>query len=922
MADLFSVVFCALSLSLTLRTSQALSTSQSLSYNDLKPCNLSSVEMASLSPSAIIVPCIAWDVAPNVSISSKNESLAQSPLANVIQVTPPQCSNHRDGAPTAVELLNALNDGRGPSIGYKEDYYVQFRFVAVVAGSIANDVEAGQEHEAILKSMLETLNPQYIMGTCTFVATLEQQIALDYKRILMAQVGPPDFYTTDNPYVFGFHLSSDNYGRPAMQALRFYATSQLKGGLSAQPVRIIYQSEPDFFRSTCQAISKMAQKYGFTDTVEYQFDPSADHDNDTITDLLDVDFQTNLSDSVCPPRSDTDVFPAIFVCASGNEDVVLRRWRENGCRPVSMWMTQATLEWATDNPDLVPYIQGPAQWHPTFSYSDDFFESGAKFLSFQEQKLGYKGTYDMLASYSIMALFSKHIHWLNRNVDNPTVEEDFSSETGYETVRRNMLVLKTDTLFGPFYIPVNQMQNNGREPASTQWLPDAQFNNSIQNKCTSPSSEADSEIETPSPASKACEPGASVSLVATRHDPSLLTSKCVACAIKTYSPSVGADCIPCPGGASTHNETGATACMITDDNILSRPLLSMAFMFVCIVWSLGLSMLAWILRHKDDQILKTSRHYMSLMIAGAMLSTTSLMTISFDAGTGSKSTLATVGCQITPFLYTIGWALQLGSVAGLAYPVSRRAWNPHIHSYVEPRSPWPLYISISFDLFVCILWTVLSPMEYSRWSVSEVVDPNAGTTTIGTVGFCSASGHDSLWAFAGPIALCHAALLIRIGVLYTTNRTREDKFGQRLYCLFAALYAAQLLLIGVPLVVAVGENTTARYALLCWLVFGSDVGVTSLIFFPIRARRKSSEEYAVGQQLSKRQKKKKKKEKANAIQKAMEREKKMSAFQDSQFHRGFDSLDLDDLRSLHDSDAEDGAADRASQAIGSYDVTG
>ena len=910
-------------MSLILQIAQAQSTSQSLSYNDLKPCNLSSVEMASIDPSATIVPCIAWDVAPNVSVgfaynnASFSQSQSQSPLVTVIQVTPPQCSNHRDGAPTAVELLNAQNDGRGPSIGYKKDHYVQFRFVAVVAGSTADNDQAGQAHEEILKSMLETLNPHYIMGTCTFVATHERQIAMDYKRILMAQVGPPSFYTTDNPYVFGFHLSSNGYGTPGMQALRFYASSQLKGGTSAQPVRIVYQSEPEFFRSTCQAVSTLGQKYGFTDTVEYLFDPFTDDDNNTVNNLMDVDYQTDLADSVCPPGSHTDFFPAIFVCSSGNEDVLLRRWRENGCRPVSLWMTQATQKWATDNPNIVPFIQGAAQWHPTFSYSDDFYESGTDFLNFQEMKLGYKGTSDMLTGYSIMMLFSKHIYWFNINVDDPSVEEDFGSEIGYETMRRNMLVLKADTLVGPFDIPVNRMQNNGRDPAGIQWLPDAQLNNSIQNKCTSPSSEADSAIEIPAPGSKACEPGAYVSLEALQQEPGLLTTKCIACEVDTFSPSGGGSCLPCPEGSSTNSQTGATACMITDDNILSRPLLSMAFMFACITWSLGLSMLAWILRHKDDQIVKTSRNYLFVMTGGAMLSSLSLLTMSFDAGTGSSSTLATVGCQITPFLYTIGWGLQLGSVAGLAYPISRRAWNPHIHSYVEPRSAWPLYITVSFDLFVCILWTLLSPMEYSRWSVSESVDANTGMTTTETVGSCSATGDVSLWAFVGPIALCHSALLIRIVVLYATNRSKEDKFGQRRYCLFAALFAGQLLLIGVPLVVAVGDNTTSRYALLCWLVFASDVGVISLIFFPIRERRKSSQEYTEGHTLSKRQKKKKKQDKAVAVQKARERERKMTAFHDSKFHRGFDSLDLSDALSTRVGDS----GGKGSHTIGLYDAT-
>ena len=142
----FSVLACALILTLISHTgsytSLAQSTLPSLSYNDLKPCNLSSVEMSSLDPSVFIVPCIAWDVAPytnsnsNSSVSDSsnttNSEVMSSPLITVIQVTPHQCSNHRDGAPTAVDLLNSQNDGRGPAIGYRKDHYVQFLRVPTI----------------------------------------------------------------------------------------------------------------------------------------------------------------------------------------------------------------------------------------------------------------------------------------------------------------------------------------------------------------------------------------------------------------------------------------------------------------------------------------------------------------------------------------------------------------------------------------------------------------------------------------------------------------------------------------------------------------------------------------------------------------------------------------------------------------------
>eukprot|EP00957_Ditylum_brightwellii_P003821 290209-Ditylum_brightwellii.AAC.1 len=105
---------------------------------------------------------------------------------------------------------------------------LRFRLVSVIGGnpnSIGTSLYSDQ-HVAVLDSMLETLKPQYIMGTCTSVSSLEKALALKHKTVLMAQVGPPGFYKDNNPYVFGIHVNSDTYPLPALQSLRFHINGE------------------------------------------------------------------------------------------------------------------------------------------------------------------------------------------------------------------------------------------------------------------------------------------------------------------------------------------------------------------------------------------------------------------------------------------------------------------------------------------------------------------------------------------------------------------------------------------------------------------------------------------------------------------------------------------------------------------------
>ena len=160
-----------------------------------------------------------------------------------------------------------------------------------------------------------------------------------------------------------------------------------------------------FLCSTCRSAIDNLQAAGFTDIEEFLFDHAADHDNDGETNQFDVDFLVDLADQACPPKQTDDhshehhLHPAFFVCTLNEQDIILRRWLETGCRPLSTWVTAATWQWADQNPDVVPYFQGGGQWHSALTYSDKYFESGQAMLEYNEDLFGYLGNYDVVVGY-------------------------------------------------------------------------------------------------------------------------------------------------------------------------------------------------------------------------------------------------------------------------------------------------------------------------------------------------------------------------------------------------------------------------------------------------------------------------------------------------------------------------------------------
>ena len=93
---------------------------QSFNYTDLQPCTLSTHELSQLGrdDDGLFEPCILDHVMP----ASDHQNTA---VVTMVQVTPAECSHHRDGAYVAVRKMNADHDGKGIQIGFYGNHSVR-----------------------------------------------------------------------------------------------------------------------------------------------------------------------------------------------------------------------------------------------------------------------------------------------------------------------------------------------------------------------------------------------------------------------------------------------------------------------------------------------------------------------------------------------------------------------------------------------------------------------------------------------------------------------------------------------------------------------------------------------------------------------------------------------------------------------------
>ncbi len=819
---------------------------ETLTFSSLEKCTDSSFELSKYGAEDELSPCVLYD---EQDFPGDNNATSEITL---VQVTPSFCHNHRDGAVTAVKLLNSRNDGLGTPIGYLQDHYVKFRLVSIVAGNIYNDGETYKDaHITLLDSVLaEIENAHYIIGSCSQHSVNDKPVALKRQKIVISQVGPPGFYmdVKNNPYVFGIHVNSDTYPLPALQALKFHLQATGKS-TSQQPVSVIYRDKSEFFYSTCRSVIDEAIEGGF-DVTEIEFDPFGDEDGSGVQNIQNVGFMENLTDILCPANNgnstddlDDELPPAIFACVGNEADTILARMRHNGCRPSLSWFTTATWGWAGNNLDAIPYFQGGGQWHKNFKYSDDFFESGQDILDYGLKEFGYSGSYDHVVSYAIPNLIAELVQSFFRIDDVPDV--DFTYLERYDDLRKAFIYINANTIFGP--VSFNEFQrNNGRGAAGAQWIPVSYaVGNSDDTEedseefvmgCMSPLDQADAAIIVPSPSGSLCEAGNHVNQLLIETEPSILQSKCSACPLDTYQPEENKEweCLACPTGSTTKGETGATYCLEDDPNLIPQGLKVLGYIFVVSSWSLAIAYMVWMFIHKEDSVVKIGQpEFLLILCIGAMISSSSIIPLSLaEADVGEDTAAASRSCQALPWLYSLGWVLMYSSLTAKSYRltmVAKAASRMNRIKITALQMSKIIIVFVVLDAIILIAWQAIDPLVYERTVLAKVVDDETGIVTIESVGQCSS---DSLWKFLGPIIAIHVCLMVVTNILLWNVRNMSDRYQEQKFVALASLYTCELLLLGVPILIAVQDSSAARYMVMAGVIFLTDTGVLSLVFVP------------------------------------------------------------------------------------------
>jgi len=256
------------------------------------------------------------------------------------------------------------------------------------------------------------------------------------------------------------------------------------------------------------------------------------------------------------------------------------------------------------------------------------------------------------------------------------------------------------------------------------------------------------------------------------------------------------------------------------------------YVFTAIIVFTSLALCIWTHTHRDFKVVKASQpNFLIMLCVGVIILGAGIIPFSVDDEIASSSG-CNIACMALPWLFFIGFCICFSALFSKLWRINQimeSAARCRRITVTERDVLGPFSILFSLNLFFLILWTIMDPLRWVRFPVTE----NASDSEWNTYGRC-VSSEDS------TVALISLSMLfvIDIGALffacYEAYRARNisDDFSESKYIAAIIISWLQLSIVGLPVASLIRTNIVAMYLLITCLLFVSSMSLLLLIFVP------------------------------------------------------------------------------------------
>lgn len=227
----------------------------------------------------------------------------------------------------------------------------------------------------------------------------------------------------------------------------------------------------------------------------------------------------------------------------------------------------------------------------------------------------------------------------------------------------------------------------------------------------------------------------------------------------------------------------------------------------------------WVaVKNDTPQIKGAQPFFLYLILLGCLVSSSTILALS------QENTSA--GCTMFPALYSIGFCITFGSLFSKilrVHLIFKSAKKLQKKQVTVTQTATVIASLIAVDIAILAIWMAQDPLKWVR----EIKSKDVFGHVLSSAGYCHSP---TAGTYIGLIAALHFAVLTYASYLCYKTRHIPSRFAEGKYLSLAMASNLEVMLLGVPVLIIVGNQPSTGFFVRSAIIFLNDFAVLGFIF--------------------------------------------------------------------------------------------
>jgi gamma-aminobutyric acid type B receptor len=234
----------------------------------------------------------------------------------------------------------------------------------------------------------------------------------------------------------------------------------------------------------------------------------------------------------------------------------------------------------------------------------------------------------------------------------------------------------------------------------------------------------------------------------------------------------------------------------------------------------------WVFMHKTAPVVQMAQpFFLYLLVLGCIVSSATIIPMGAENSDLKDLSAANTGCAIFPWLYSVGFCITFGTLFSKIWRVHKifSAASKMQRAKVSIGDTLRMIMALLLiDVVILTIWTTSDPLKWTRTTLTSDVSGYP----LSSAGQCESPSSGKYLAALGTL---HALVMVYASYLCYQTRNIPTEFAGGKYVALAMASNLQVFLLGVPVMVIVGNDPSTSFFVRSAIIFLNDFAVLAFI---------------------------------------------------------------------------------------------